>query len=417
MQLTEADDDLIGRVKAALGSPPARLGVAVSGGGDSLALLHLLAKAYFAQNVQIEAVTVDHGLRAEAADEAELVRRQCSAMGIPHAIAHWTRWAGEGNLQSEARTARYRLISEWAKRRNLDVVCLGHTQGDVAETFLMRLGRESGVDGLARMADQFTRHEVAYRRPLLEISRQELRDFLLRHAIEWCDDPSNVNEAFDRVRARRALEVLSDLGLTAANLSKVAQYMGDARDVISRQTTALADSVVTETLGDLMIDRAGLMLAEPELRRRLLSAAIKWVGHSDYTPRRQGVSDLDKAVTEQRGFALGGCLITVNSKSLRIAREYNAVRDSVEHSPIWDRWQIDGPWKVGMQAKPLGEPEVAGLENWRDGELPRRSLMSSPAVWYKDELVAAPLANFGKGWSVSLRGGDFRSSMGSDCII
>ena len=123
-------------------------------------------------------------------------------MGLKHATAKWTGWSGEGNLQDSARRARYRLIAEWALRRELNVVCLGHTRDDVAENFLMRLSRQSGVDGLAQMSKVFKKEGVRFCRPLLSTSRQSLRAFLKRQKVNWIDDPSNENDEFQRVRIR-----------------------------------------------------------------------------------------------------------------------------------------------------------------------------------------------------------------------
>ncbi len=122
---------------------PKRLGVAVSGGGDSMALLDLMIWHAREMGFDVEAVTVDHGLRAEARDEIALVRAYCDAQGVPHSVLAWS-WDGEGNLQAAARNARYSLIAEWAREREIDTVALGHTQDDVAETFLMRLARRAG---------------------------------------------------------------------------------------------------------------------------------------------------------------------------------------------------------------------------------------------------------------------------------
>ena len=123
---------------------PDRIGVAVSGGSDSLALLHA-ARAW---GVVVEAVTVDHGLRPEAAEEAAYVAEVCRGLGVPHSVLRWEGWDGRGNLQDQARQNRYALIAGWAEARRLRSVALGHTMDDQAETLLMRLAREAGVEGL-----------------------------------------------------------------------------------------------------------------------------------------------------------------------------------------------------------------------------------------------------------------------------
>ena len=145
------------------GSGP--LGVAVSGGGDSVALLLMLATV--ARGRPLAAVTVDHGLRPESGDEAAAVEALCAARGIPHATLRWNGWDGAGNLQDRARQARRTLIGAWARANGIGAVALGHTLDDQAETFLMRLARGSGVDGLSGMAPATRAEGVLWLRPLL----------------------------------------------------------------------------------------------------------------------------------------------------------------------------------------------------------------------------------------------------------
>ncbi|MDC0738777.1 tRNA lysidine(34) synthetase TilS [Cognatishimia sp. SS12] len=412
MQLTSADERLLTQITAALEiRRHATLGVAVSGGGDSMALLHLLVHLRARWSLKLSAITVDHGLRDGAAAEAQFVAKACDALGIPHVTRRWQGWDGRGNLQDAARQARYRMISDWAVDTGCDSVCLGHTQDDVAETFLMRLGRASGVDGLATMARQFERAGMRYLRPLLTMSRDELRAFLRRHQLEWCEDPSNENDMFQRVRARKALAGLAPLGITAETLAQVAANMTDVSAVMLDQLRALAQTAVSEDNGDLLIENKAFGVARFELRRRLLLAALNWIQPSPYPQRRSAVQALDAAIAEGRVFSLGGCLIQPGERQFRVMREYNAVRDLVEHSPAWDRWHLTGYWQVGMQVRALGEPALAVGDNWRDSGLPRRSLMASPALWQDGRLIAAPLAGMMNGWQATLKSASFQDSL------
>ncbi len=380
-----------------------RVGVAVSGGSDSMALLCLLSALQKQGDLVVEAITVNHGLRPEAADEAKFVYENCARLGVPHAIAEWTGWNGAGNLQGAARLARYRLIAEWAERRQLDTVCLGHTQDDVAETLLMRLKRESGVDGLARMDERFLRNDVWFQRPMMELSRVELRRFLKDIRVDWKDDPSNKNEAFERVRMRRLLGSLEEAGLSQGALAAVAKNLSDAKEALGRAAYVFCVKYAKIEHGDLVINRAAFLNEGAELRRRILTMALDWVSPSEYPMRRAPLEELYLAIKEKRTFALNGCLSFVKEDSFRIGREYSAVRERVEHSPRWDRWVISGPWQMGMQLRALGEPSLSGLKNWRETAVPRQTLMASPAVWFHDELIAAPLAEPHEDWGLTLQ--------------
>lgn len=410
MQLGRSDTELLEILKSEIAKAGAtRIGVAASGGGDSMALLHLATG--LGKRFRLEAVTVDHALRPDSAADAKFVNEVCTHQDVRHETVRWRGWSGDGNLQDRARQARYELIADWAKRRKLHVVLIGHTQDDVAETFLIRLGREAGVDGLAEMDACFERNGVTFIRPMLDVSREDLRQFLRRHRCEWREDPSNENEMFGRVRARRAMDLFENLGISSESLARVARNMRDAREVLEGDTASFGAQWVTEVSGDLLIKREGFVSAPKELRRRLLVAAVSWVAQLDYAPRRVPIEELDRAIHDGRNFALAGCLVSVSKTRIRIAREYNAVRDLIEHSPAWDRWIFDGPWQMGLKVQALGEPGLTQLEHWRESELPRTSLMASPSVWKQDQLLAAPLAEPNETWHLRLKLPNFQ-----DCL-
>jgi tRNA(Ile)-lysidine synthase len=414
MQLTDAD----AWVRFHICNGPdwddvARLGVAVSGGGDSMALLHLLGACAADHGVTLEAATVDHGLRPEAAAEAALVAETCAGLGIRHETLQWQDWRGQGNLQAEARGARYRLLARWAMRRNLDAVALGHTMDDQAETFLMRLVREAGVDGLAAMDRRFRRDGATFWRPALMLERAELRGFLTRHGLAWREDPTNDDAAFDRVKARRALAALAPLGLDVHRLTGVAVNMAAARTALEQTTFETARRIAREQAGDVVIDRDGYLAAPWEIQRRLLASALVWVSGADYAPRRDALGALDAAILRGRTHTLAGCLLVVDKANLRIAREFNAVKDLVaEQDHLWDaRWRIEGPG-AGLTIRALGEA-VKDCPDWRNIGLPRASLMASPSLWDGDRLVAAPVAGLANGYSATIDHpkGDFLTSI------
>jgi tRNA(Ile)-lysidine synthase len=179
-----------------------RLGLAVSGGPDSLALLLL---AHSARPGQIEAATVDHGLRPEAAAEAEFVAELCGALAVPHQTLKVS--VAEGNVQARAREARYAALAEWMEDRVLAVLATAHHADDQAETLLLRLNRGSGVAGLSgvRERGRAAGSGQTVIRPLLAWRRSELAEVAAAAGYKAVDDPSNSDDRFDRVRIRQAL--------------------------------------------------------------------------------------------------------------------------------------------------------------------------------------------------------------------
>ena len=391
---------------------PSKLAVAVSGGGDSMACLDLMLWHGAERGFPVEAVTVDHGLRAEAADEIALVAGFCAGKGVPHSVVRWD-WEGSGNLQAEARAARYGLIAEWARGRGVDCVALGHTRDDVAETFLMRLARRAGVDGLSGMERTFTRDGVRWIRPMLAHGRGDWRAYLTRHGVPWAEDASNADAAFERVRARKVLAALAPLGIDADVLADVAHNMAMARSALDHVLLETEDRYVEEARGDLILPdehpESGRMIPH-EIMFRLRREAIRWVGGAVYAPRSDAMTELDIAIGRGKTHTLGGCVFTrskgrrSHGARWRIAREYNAVKDvrGPTDAP-WDgRWTIEGPHAPDLDVRALG----AAVKDtpWRETGMPRASVMASPAVWRGGELIAAPVAGLENGWRASATG-------------
>lgn len=203
------------------------MGIAVSGGADSMALVHL-AKLYADRNkIKITAFTVDHGLRTASATEAAAVAAWCKQHNIPHHILTWQGDKPTTGLQDAARNARRKLLCEACVEHECDALLLGHQADDQAETLLMRLQRGTGLRGLLGIRDES--HDDAtdtiILRPLLTMRRADLRDYCVKNDLPFHDDPSNDDTQFERVRIRKALEALPELAngiaQTVARLSDI----------------------------------------------------------------------------------------------------------------------------------------------------------------------------------------------------
>ncbi len=383
-----------------------KVGVAVSGGGDSLALLRLMAEWSRETGLLVEAVTVDHGLRPEAATEAQLVANICEELSVQHRILQWDGLTAQGNLMAAARSARYRLIAEWAKSRELAAVYLGHTKDDVAENFLMRLSRKSGVNGLAKMAAQFERHEMTWVRPLMSHDRASLRDYLRRKGLVWSEDPTNDDIKYQRVRARQALKTLGDTGIDADVLADVSEAMRDARDALEFYTVQEAERLLTFHDGDVLLVQRPPDDIPSEVRSRMVRAILQWIGGQPYAPRESEMENLRFSAIEVRDTTLAGCFVRYEADGItRFSRELNAVSslcvDLSEPSTIWDRWAIDGPHAPNLTIRALGE-SLKDVPDWREVGLPRASLMASPAVFDGETLVSAPVAGLQNGFSARI---------------
>ncbi|WP_294110477.1 tRNA lysidine(34) synthetase TilS [Sphingomonas sp.] len=291
--LTGLDSLAVERLRAdltALVGPLAdrRLGVAVSGGPDSMALLALAAAAFPGQVI---AATVDHGLRAESANEAAMVTRWCEDAGVPHAtLAIADRPGARDNLHDWARRQRYRLLGDWAVAGGASLLATAHHADDQAETFLMRAARGSGVAGLAGiravqpLADLIARAGqvppppgdelggITLLRPLLTWRRAELRALAEAARFPFIDDPSNADPRFDRAQYR-ALLARTPL-LDAAQVARSAAHVAEAEATLAAIEAWLWRERVRREEDSLALDIAEL---PRELRRRLARGAIEQV--------------------------------------------------------------------------------------------------------------------------------------------
>ncbi len=390
------------------GLRPKSLGLAVSGGGDSMAMLHLLAPWARVRGIALRVATVDHGLRPQAAEEAALVRRESAALGLVHDTLAWRGWSGQGNLQHEARAARHRLLAGWAREHGLEAVALGHTRDDQAETLLMRLARGSGVDGLSAMQPLRRHGGATWLRPLLGIGRAELRAWLRAEGISWAEDPSNEDRRFERVRVRKALDTLAGLGITREDLAATAERMQRARAALDHYTHEAARAIVRLQAGDVLIAAAPLAALPEEIRLRLVAHSLCRVSSADYRPRLQPLTEALADVNAGRTRSLHGALMRHEGAEIRIFREHAAVAGlkGVPGQP-WDRrWILEGPENMmkdnSLAVMALGEEGLAQCAGWRETGLPRASLLASPAVWRGRALLAAPLAGEGRGWRARL---------------
>lgn len=292
--------------------PRPTVAAAVSGGPDSLALTFLLNDWLAARGGRLLAFTVDHGLRPDAAREAAWVGCLLRTHGIAHRVLRWDGPKPAGGRQAAARAARYRLLQAACAAEGVLHLALAHHLEDQAETFLLRLGRGSGLDGLAAMAAVRETAGLRLLRPLLACPKARLAATLEARGLDWIDDPSNDDQAYARVRLRRLLPGLSELGMTAERLAGASRHLGRARVALENAVAALlACAVRPDPAGFLELDPAALAGADAELSLRALARCLTTVGGGDYAPRLERLARLHARLAGglAAGATLGGCRI------------------------------------------------------------------------------------------------------------
>lgn len=305
--------------------------LAVSGGPDSVALLWLMARWRRALKnpPRLIAVTVDHGLRPEAAREAAAVKRLAKSLALTHRTMRWTGAKPKTGVPAAARAARYQLLVEAARASGASHILTGHTRDDQAETVLMRLARGSGIAGLAAMARQSERDGVVLARPLLDVAKAQLIATLQKARIGFADDPTNRDTSFTRPRLRALLPALAAEGCDSRNLARLAARLARANAALDLATDAASRRLGIAD-GDALqsgVDAAAFATLPDEIRLRLLLRGIDRTGRE--RPVELGKAEallqaLDRAIAGRAraatfGQTLAGALVSLKNGRLRIA--------------------------------------------------------------------------------------------------
>lgn len=297
--------------------------VAVSGGGDSLALMLLLADWAKAHGKAPPIVlTVDHGLSPDSPKLARAVVAEARAAGL---AAHILKWRGEkpkSDIEAAARAARYRLLAGWCAKHRLHGLYVAHTCEDQAETFLLRLARGSGLDGLAAMQPLAPCpvagfETVSVVRPLLGAHRADLRSFLAARGVAWSEDPMNADPRFARVRLRAAWPAFEAAGLSAGRIADAARHLARARQALEAATAGFlaAHAHFEGTLA--LLDVEALAAVPREIGLRVLAELLGRVAGAAYRPRFERLERLYEAILAgdgRKGRTLAGCRIAAAPK-------------------------------------------------------------------------------------------------------
>ena len=371
-----------------------RIALAVSGGSDSLAMMHLV-KAWAdtcGQRPFITVLSVDHGLRLEAPEECARVARWCDDIGLPHVTLMWQEPKPRTGLQAKARQARYDLMTDWCLANDVPVLLTAHTADDQAETVVMRQSRTSSAKSLAGIWPERDWNGVRILRPLLSARRTELRNYLAAQHLPWIDDPSNVDRRFERVRVREQLA--GDIG--AAKIATISQrHVQDVEAVTEHWINS-----------HLQIEETGLLRFSPkdfvelvhDVQDQILAALFHLSGITglpDARKCRALSSWLSAAATGRR--TLGGLVFAKRSRAVLVGREVTRISSDPAVLPqsgemVWDgRFYVRGP--AGATVRAAGEfnqiPRRRDIPAFLDAGLPVISLGR--------DVLAAPYHGIGAG--------------------
>ena len=410
-----------------------RLAVAVSGGADSLALALLADHWAKARGGGVLALTVDHGLRDASAAEARQVGKWLRARQVPHRILRWQGRKPKTGIQAAARDARYGLLMERCGKEGILHLLLAHHREDQAETFLFRLARGSGVEGLAGMPRESERPDLRLLRPLLATPKARLRESLEAFGQAWIEDPSNEDRTFARVRLRQMLPILAREGVTAGRLHGTAQRLAHVRaDFETVTATLLASTATLYPEGYAKLKAEPFLAAPAASAQRALGRLLRVVGGSLHGPRQERLERLHDVLCRGRlgkGRTLGGCRVLPEADGFLICREARGEEGPLTPVP-GARLHWDGRFLIEVAAARQGSAlakrakqtklrrlgakgwaEIAAAEpGLRDTRLPASVRPTLPALWDRRGVLLVPhlgYARAGLAEGVALKRLDF----------
>ncbi len=292
-----------------------KLAVALSGGGDSMALAFLLSEFCQYHRIELHALTIDHGLRAESNTEAKTVRKWVATWpNVFHKILKWTGDKPRTRIQEKARKARYDLLNAYCKKNKIKYLFLAHHGDDQAETFLFRLAKGSGIDGLSVMPPWQQMDDIILIRPLLGYSHEEMIDVCRNNNLEWVEDPSNKSDKYARIRLRQSREILEREGLSFERINSLGRRLSRAKLALQHfANEAFWVCLIREEKNTTELDLAKFLDQQEEIGLRILQKAIEKNGrHKKYPPSLQLLEEITGRIYNDPSFraaTLGGCII------------------------------------------------------------------------------------------------------------
>ncbi|MBO6807731.1 tRNA lysidine(34) synthetase TilS [Thalassospira sp.] len=385
--------------------------VAVSGGADSMALALLTHDWCQARGGRVVAVTVDHGLRKAAADEARWVANELARYGIEHITRVWQGPKPTGAVQEKARQARYRIFDDLMCDTGIFHLLIAHHANDQRETIAMRQERGAMALGQAGMSARRYLRNGRLLRPLLGIPKTDLIATLIKRGQPWIEDPSNIDNTYERVRVRKALGArpASDFEIGQRAAIRLAEEQQIGR--------LLAAAVTLHPNGVAIIDPKVLLAARgvADTAIQALGQVVRTIGGAAYMPARDKLHGaIDRLAKDNTArISLGGCVLHGRKGMICVYREFGRMaQDTValdtESCPKSVRvrfdnrfeWQADAAAlsaQTGLWIGPLGLCDVFHTKSFRSalreiapfiGNLPRAALASMPALYDKEGLLS-----------------------------
>ncbi|MBQ8250784.1 MAG: tRNA lysidine(34) synthetase TilS [Alphaproteobacteria bacterium] len=323
-----------------------RWAVAVSGGADSLCLTILLHELCQKNNIQLIALTVNHNIRPESLSEAQKVHSFCEKNGIFHVVLENLEPIGNKSVEEEARRIRYNLLTSYCEKESITHLFVAHQMEDQVETFLSRLARGSGVDGLSAIKPITKKNGITIVRPFLDVLKKDIVSFLMKKEIKWIEDPMNQDVQYERVKWRKFLPELEKNGLSKQFISLSTKRLCRVQETMQWLVQEAVQSCVTYfNEGYALIDKEKYLTYPTEVKIRILAEVVKTIGQSD---KIISLELLERVVFNfPQKTTLANCILVPHKKGVFIAKEYSKIEQQKKIKANiwmkWDRFEIFSP--------------------------------------------------------------------------
>tara|TARA_B100000929_G_scaffold288498_1_gene277099 strand:+ start:2628 stop:3887 length:1260 start_codon:yes stop_codon:yes gene_type:complete len=401
--------NLLKKVEAIL--PKSKVAVAVSGGVDSIALMHVLSSSKLISNKNILILTVDHGLREGSKKDIHLVVDSSKKLGLRSQALKWKGSKPKNRIQEIARDKRYELLTNVCKQEGIKNLFLAHHLDDQIETFFMRLSKGSGLHGLTSFKAITTRDGIKLHRPFIDTPKKDLLRYAKVKNLNWSDDPSNYDDRFTRSRLRKVLPILYQEGfnqeqilISLKKMKIVDDAIEDVTEEYMRKYLKIYNNIA------IFLSEELFFTAPKEIQIRVIEKSIKVFSSSSYSPRRQKIENLIgwiQSNSQDSAKTLGGTIFRKRKKELLLYKEPKLLDASVPIKPSLNKYKkwdsrflvkINKPCE-GM-VRELGKDGIKFLKTkkivGKNGydNVPISAFYSAPSFWNKKGLISAPFLGY-----------------------
>ena len=398
-----------------------KIAIAVSGGVDSMVLMNLVKESEFLNDKNVFILIVDHDLRTESKQEAKFVKIEAKKLGFETRILKWEGPKPNKRIQEEARNKRYNLMINFCRENDINNLYLAHHLDDQIETFLFRMFRGSGLQGLTSFSRSYERNGLTLIRPLIDTPKSELINYAKRNKINWVEDPSNENQKYDRVKLRKVLPLLYKEGFDKKVFLKSIKKLRLANQALDQITKEFVLKYVTINKNISIFINQELFLTAPEdVQLRVLQNTIRiFSGEKYYSPNYSKITNLMNWARKDNDIAaktLGGTIFRKRKGGIILYKEVKKLNDikpiklSKSKYKAWDNRfliKINKPVKgeisyLGNEGvKILKSKKILGKKGFNG--IPLTALYSIPAMWDGKRLISAPFFDYSVDSSVDLK--------------